>query len=283
MSNSPIVDYQDITLDKNQMNCKKPLLYPIKIILCTPLLIVWCLFMLLVLFIWRLCRAPKVEKLYFVFHGGCCRLFNLRCHVKGKISTVRPTLFLSNHVSYLDVFVLGQYVPAFFIAKSEVSGWPILGWLAKAQNTLFFERNGKRVKKQMAVMSEHFDRQGNLILFPEGTSTNGEYIQPFKSSLLQSVELAKSDVLIQTVTLAYTHYQGVPMNSLIRDQYAWYAKMPFASHFFNALGLAQARVELIFHPPVSLNDFTSRKECAQYCQEQVSSSLLAALSNTNTP
>jgi 1-acyl-sn-glycerol-3-phosphate acyltransferase len=190
-------------------------------------------------------------------------------------------LFLSNHVSYLDVFVLGRYVPAFFIAKSEVSGWPIFGWLVKRQNTLFFERNSKKVCHQMAIMSEHFNQQNNLILFPEGTSTDGVHVKAFKSSLLQSVESADREVMIQPITLAYTRYQNKMMSRKIRDQYAWYAKMPFVSHFFSVLGLGRAELELIFHQPVTLADFESRKDCAQYCQSQVSLGLANALRDSH--
>lgn len=258
---------------------KKPLFHSLRVILSSVLLAFWCVFMLIIHFFWNLLKLPNIEKCYFIFHGGCCYLFNLRCQVKGNISTVRPTLFVSNHVSYLDVFVLGKYIPAFFIAKSEVSGWPILGWLAKTQNTLFFERNSKKVRHQMVIMSEHFNQHGNLILFPEGTSTEGEHVEPFKSSLLQAAELSQETVVIQPVTLAYTKYNNKPMCRQRRDQYAWYAKMPFASHFFNALGLGKADVEIIFHPPVTLAEFEDRKACAIYCQQLVAAGVEQALYN----
>lgn len=267
----------DTPVVENTVGTKKSPLHRINMIVSTLLLIVWCVVMLIINALWKILRIPYLEKCYFIFHGGCCRLFNLQCEVQGDISTLRPTLFLSNHISYLDVFVLGKYVPAFFIAKSEVAGWPILGWLAKAQNTLFFERSSKKVRHQMNIMSEHFDQQGNLILFPEGTSTNGEHVVPFKSSLLQSVESSSQDVYIQPVTLAYTHYKNTKMTREIRDQYAWYATMPFASHFFNVLGMRRAKVTVMFHKPVTLREFESRKECAQYCHTQVATGLERAL------
>ncbi len=79
------------------------------------------------------------------------------------------------------------------------------------------------------------------------------------------------------MTLAYTRHQGEMMDRHVRDQYAWYDTMPFAPHFFNALGMKDAEVEVIFHKPVSLSTFASRKECAEYCQQQVAYSLDAAL------
>ena len=251
-----------------------------RVVISALLLALWCLLMLAIHGIWRLLRLPHLEKSYFIFHGGCCRLFNLFCEYEGELSTHKPTLYLCNHVSYLDIFVLGKSIPGYFIAKSEVAGWPILGSLAKVQNTLFFERNSKKVRGQLGVMTEHFNKQGNLILFPEGTSTNGEVVKPFKSSLLQSVEQAELDVKIQPVTLVYTHYQNKAMTRDIRDQYAWYSTMLFAPHFFNALGLGKARVHVIYHPPVQLSDFTDRKACAEYCQQQVEKGMQASLSDS---
>jgi len=208
-------------------------------------IIVWVPCLIVVYGVAKLLRPSMVESLYKIFHRSCCRAFSLQYTVKGQMSSDRPTLYLANHVSYLDIFVLGSEVPGFFIAKSEVANWPVLGALAKMQNTLFFERKGVRIKEQLQVMASHFNQKGNLILFPEGTSTEGEHVEPFKSSLLQSVEMADADVIIQPVTLAYTQYENKPMNKIIRDHYAWYADMPFAPHFFSALGLTPAPKALI--------------------------------------
>ena len=202
----------------------------------------------------------------------------MRCQTIGKPCTHRPSLFLGNHISYLDIFVYGSFIPGYFIAKSEVANWPILGWLAKVQNTLFFERKGRKVRGQLQVMSEQFEKRGNLILFPEGTSTEGEHVEPFKPSLLQAIEKADASVVIQPMTIAYTHYQNRPMTKAMRDHYAWYGTMPFASHFFHAMGLAKSQVVVQFHPPVSLDQFNTRKDCAHYCWQQVASALPELLS-----
>jgi len=254
-------------------------LHHLRAIVSIMCLVIWCVFMLLMLSVLKLCKVSNLDRFYFTFHGGCCWLLNLRCRISGEVSTIKPTLFLSNHISYLDVFVLGRCVPAYFIAKSEVAGWPVLGWLAKAQNTLFFERNSKKVRHQMDVMAQHFDRKGNLILFPEGTSTNGEEVKFFKSSLLQAVESAEHGVMIQPVTVVYTRLQGRRMGRDDLDRYAWYDTMPFASHFLNMFGMPAANVEVVFHAPVRLRDFTDRKACAQYCQQQVTTGLVDALAS----
>jgi len=237
------------------------------------LLVLWCSVMIVVNVFWRLLGIPNIERCYFLFHTVCCRLFNLHCQQKGAPHAQGPVLFLSNHISYLDVFILGRSVPGFFIAKSEVSSWPVLGWLAKLQNTLFFERKSQKVHAQLTTMAEHFDQNGNLILFPEGTSTSGEQVNRFKSSLLQSVEQSVEEVCIQPITISYAKYKGKPMERKMRDQYAWYAKMSFAPHFFNALGLGRADIIVHFHPPVSIRDFSDRKACMEHCQQKVASAL----------
>jgi 1-acyl-sn-glycerol-3-phosphate acyltransferase len=240
-------------------------------------LVIWILLMLPVFYTFKYLFASHLDIFYKVFHNFCCYLFAMKVSTEGEMSVLKPTLFLSNHISYLDVFALSSKLPGYFIAKSEVAGWPVLGALAKIQNTLFFERKGNKIRAQLSIMTHHFDEQKNLILFPEGTSTEGEHVEPFKSSLLQSVEQAVATVTIQPITIAYTHYQNKPMSRGIRDQYAWYATMPFGSHYFNALGLNKSSVKIIFHPTIELTDFDTRKECALYCWQQVSD----GLSNAN--
>jgi 1-acyl-sn-glycerol-3-phosphate acyltransferase len=247
-------------------------------ILSTFILVVWILVNLGLFVVVKWFFPKKLDKFFMNFHKGCCWIFSMRCVIKGNVTSSRPTLFLANHISYLDIFVFGSVIPGYFIAKSEVANWPILGPLAKVQNTLFFERKGRKVKSQLPIMTEHFDNEGNLILFPEGTSTEGEHVEPFKPSLLQSIETAKKPVEIQPVTIAYTRYKDEPMDRAIRDHYAWYATMPFASHFFSALGMANSQVDVIFHEPVKLSDFETRKECAYHCWQVVSESLAETLS-----
>lgn len=243
------------------------------------LLIVWILIMLPAFFIFKYLLPARLDFFYKTFHRICCYIFSMEVTTEGEVSALKPTLFLSNHVSYLDVFALSSKLPGYFIAKSEVAGWPVLGQLAKIQNTLFFERKGNKIRAQLSIMSHHFDQNKNLILFPEGTSTEGEHVEPFKSSLLQSVEQAVETVTIQPVTIAYTHYKNKPMTRAVRDQYAWYATMPFGPHFFNALGLKKSSIKIIFHPALELKSFDSRKECAFYCWQQVAVGLTNANKN----
>ena len=231
--------------------------------------------MVLVRVVAALFGAQHSPGLYLTFHGGVARLFNIRITTTGTLHTAPPTLYVSNHVSYLDVFVLGAWLPGSFIAKSEVSGWPVFGKLAKLQNTLFFERNVRRAADQIAIMREHLANGKSLIFFPEGTSTPGTHVEPFRSSLFQAAE--GEDTVIQPVSVAYTAYDGEPMTQAERDYYAWYLPMTFLPHFLNALGLRRAEVELVFHEPVRVADFESRKACAAHCEHVVRDGLQRAL------
>lgn len=238
------------------------------------LIVLWIICMPLVYMLARLFKLPSHTKLPHVFHAGVCRILGIKVTTSGEISNHRPTLFLSNHVSYIDVFVLGR-LPAYFIAKAEVASWPVLGTLAQFQNTLFIERKSGRAKQQLAILQNHLEQANSLTLFPEGTSTNGVYVAPFKSTLLESANLQSGrKVAIQPVTVAYTHYNGELISDQgTRDHYAWYAKMPFLSHFLGLMPRKKVDARIHFHPVCYLDEFKTRKECAQHCQSLVAERL----------
>jgi len=232
-----------------------------------------CVFILL-----RALKRPSYVQVPHLFHRGIRAIFGFKVSFTGEMSNAKPTLFVSNHISYLDVFILGG-IPAYFIAKSEVANWPVLGKFAKFQNTLFIERKAGRAKRAMQVMQHHLISLNSLILFPEGTSTDGEHVEVFKSSLFEAANLRKNEngecvkVAIQPISLAYTHQSGQKMNRTMLDYYAWYAKMPFINHFVKLFPLKQVDVKVHFHPVCYLEQFETRKECAEHCENIVSTKL----------
>lgn len=239
-----------------------------------PALLLWILLMPSLFFIARFLRLPSYVEIPHYFHRGLQVILGLQVTFSGQQSCTQPTLFVCNHISYLDVFVLGG-VRAFFIAKSEVASWPILGPLARFQNTLFFERASGKARHQLDVMQAHLSQKNNLILFPEGTSTEGAHVEPFKSSLFEAANLPHTEesVAIQPITVAYTHQAGQKMDQATRDYYAWYAKMPFGSHFAQLFVLQKVAVKVHFHPVCYLGQFQSRKQCAEHCQKLVATML----------
>jgi len=244
-----------------------------------PAILLWLVLMPLLFFIFKFLRISVYQELPHYFHRGLQFIFGLQVVFSGEASKVKSTLYVSNHVSYLDVFVLGG-IRAFFIAKSEVENWPILGFLARFQNTLFFERTSGEARHQIDLMQAYLQQGKSLILFPEGTSTEGTHVKRFKSSLFEAANIQASygSVAIQPITVAYTHYADQPMDAITRDHYAWYGKMPFGSHFRSLFSLKKACVQVHYHPVCYLQQFESRKQCAEHCQNLVAQRLIYLLS-----
>ena len=249
---------------------KNYLLVPFRVIA----LILWVVGMPLLFMFARLVRFPKHEELVHVFHAGMCRIFGIRVGTSGSETSLAPALYVSNHISYLDIVVLGR-LRAYFIAKSEVASWPVFGQLARFQNTLFIERKAGQARQQMQIMQDHLKSGKRLTLFAEGTSTDGAHVEPFKSSLFEAANLGAGfpRVAIQPVTVAYTRHNDEPMNQAQRDHYAWYATMPFGSHFAKLFALKVVDAHIHFHPVCYLDDFESRKACAEHCCRLVAEKL----------
>ena len=219
------------------------------------------------------------------FHRQWCRIFGIHVHVHGLISPHRPTLFVANHVSYLDIIVLSSILDASFIAKSEIADWPILGLLARLQRTIFIERRSPRAANQRDAISERLSAGDNLILFPEGTSNDGQRVLPFKSALF-SVAERRGDgepLTIQPVSLAYTRLDGIPLNRVLRPHYAWFGDMTLMPHLFEVLGIGRVTVEVTFHDPVAGDGFETRKSLADFCHRVVVRGVDTALSGRRTP
>ena len=178
----------------------------------------------------RWIRPDKKLWLPMLWHRGCCWIFGIRVIVYGEISQQHPLLFVSNHVSYLDINILGSVLPTSFISKADVKHWPIIGWLAGLRDTLFIERVGSQVKTQLSQIQNRLNYGDNLVLFAEGTSTDGSSVLPFKSALFRSVE--QGEAWIQPVSLSYRLYDDQPMTQTLRDYYAWYTEISAPAHMW---------------------------------------------------
>ena len=215
-------------------------------------------------------RASKVTPL--LYHRLCAQIFGFRIRVHGRPSAVDPTLFVSNHVSYMDMTVLGSLLDASFIAKAEVSKWPLFGQLAKLNRTVFVQRRSPRAAEQRDEISGRLTNGDSLILFPEGTSADGLHVLPFKSALFSVAEhRGKSNPLtIQPVSISYTHLDGIPLGRCLLPHFAWYGEMTMVPHLFTLVGLGRVTINVTFHESALSHEFHSRKEMAKYCHRMVS-------------
>ena len=174
---------------------------------------------------------------------------------------------VANHTSWLDIFSLNAAQRIYFVSKSEVASWPGIGWLAKATGTLFIERNPKHARKQTAVFQRRLLDNHRLLFFPEGTSTDGLQVLPFKTTLFQSFFAPElRDVIwVQPVTVLYTAPDGTDPRF-----YGWWGDMSFGGHLLRTLAsLRQGQVTTIYHTPLAVADFENRKALAQACEAQV--------------
>jgi len=212
------------------------------------------------------CRLPRA------YHGWVCRILGIRLVKEGHPIDASPALYIVNHTSYLDIEILGAALRASFVSKAEVAQWPLFGWLAKLQRTVFIDRKrGASAGHRNAIIGR-LDRGDRLILFPEGTSSDGNHVLPFKTSLFSVAEYCRNGVPIpvQPVSVAYTRLNGIPLGRAYRPFFAWYGAMDMGSHLWQWLGLGVLTVEITFHPPVTIDQFASRKELAQHCHGVVS-------------
>jgi lyso-ornithine lipid O-acyltransferase len=230
-------------------------------------------------------RQPWSRTLPVFYHRWCCRILGLRVRVVGAPTPVRPVLFAANHVSYTDISVLGSLIIGSFIAKTEVAGWPLFGWLAKLQRTVFVDRRMRSTHLQRDAMTERLAAGGALILFPEGTSGDGNRVLPFKSALFSAAEQMQAvvPVAVQPVSIAYTRLDGMPLGRLLRPLIAWYGSAELAPHLWIMLGLGAVEVVVEFHPPAFIADCGSRKALARYCQLRAAGGMAAALAGRPQP
>jgi 1-acyl-sn-glycerol-3-phosphate acyltransferase len=228
------------------------------------------------------CRLRLARSLPRFYHRVMTRVMGFDVVVSGTPVETAPVLFVGNHVSYLDITVLGSVIETSFIAKAEIADWPLFGWLAKLQRSVFVERRSARAGAQRDEIAERLAAGDNLVLFPEGTSDDGIHVLPFRSALfgVAEREVAGRPLTVQPFSIAYTRLHGVPIGREWQPIYAWYGDMDLRSHMWRVLGLGRARVDLMFHPPVTLPAFGSRKALADHCFAAVRDGVLRAHSGT---
>ncbi len=228
-------------------------------------------------------RAATLPRFY---HRLALRIIGVRLRVIGAPVDPGPVLFVSNHISWLDIPVLGALLPVSFIAKREVGEWGPFGTLARLQRTIFVDREKRsESRRQSGAITDRLKAGDSLVLFAEGTSTDGSSVRPFKSALFAAAEIGNggedagteaAPLIIQPVTIAYRAINGIPLTRATRPLIGWYGDMELEPHFLNLLGLGRIVADIHFHAPVTAKDFASRKDLARHCWEEVRRGLLAS-------
>jgi 1-acyl-sn-glycerol-3-phosphate acyltransferase len=197
---------------------------------------------------------------------GMVGLLGLRFRRVGA-PMAHPGAVVANHAGWLDIVVMMRVMRIFFVSKSEVAGWPGIGTIGRAIGTMFIDRRPVEARRQTEALHARLKRGDRLCIFPEGTSTDGRRVLPFKSTLfavLVAPDL-KDRLWVQPVTIRYAPGRGLPPAT-----HAWWGEMDFASHAARLLALPRgAEVSVTFHPALRAADFEDRKELAAAAEAAV--------------
>ncbi len=219
------------------------------------------------LFIW-LPGKPKVwlPRLYW---SGCCWCLGLRVRVTGA-PVVRgvPVIFIGNHTSWLDIPVLGSRLSACFIAKGEVGQWPIISIVSRLGRTVFVSRKVATAARENADIRRRLSDGDSLVLFPEGTTSDGTRVLPFRSAFLAVAE-SNLPHMLQPVTVVYDQLDFLPVRREDRALFAWFGDMDLASHFRRIARHRGLRATIVLHPPIDPKEGLGRKQLAQLTWRQV--------------
>jgi 1-acyl-sn-glycerol-3-phosphate acyltransferase len=205
---------------------------------------------------------PKVAFARF-YWATFCSLLGLRVRVIGAPpNDGRRIVFVSNHSSWLDIPVLGGRLEACFVSKGEVNSWPLIGAVARLGRTIFISRQRRAIGREREEMRARLAEGDNIILFPEGTTSDGSRVMPFRSAFFALAE-GRDVPLIQPVSVVYDRLAGLPTGRATRPLFAWYGDMDIATHYWRLARHRGLRVTVLLHAPLDPAAFADRKALAQ--------------------
>ncbi|MBY0227401.1 MAG: 1-acyl-sn-glycerol-3-phosphate acyltransferase [Hyphomicrobium sp.] len=231
---------------------------------------------------------PAARRFPHWYHRKVCRLLGIRLHIEGSVPP-GPVLLVSNHTSWLDIPVLSAVAPVSFVAKSEVSRWPFVSSLARLQRTVFVNRT-----KRIAVggtaneMARRLAQGDAIVLFAEGTSTDGNRVLPFQSSLFAAAKpVGKTGdagapaehpaAVVQSVSIVYARLHGLPLGRADRPLVGWYGDMEMQSHAWELLKAGPLDVLIRISDPIPLREYRSRKDLAEQTETAVREGVVRTL------
>lgn len=223
------------------------------------------------------------------YHRLVCRLIGLRIDLRGAIDEARPLLVVSNHVSWLDISVIGSLAPLSFVAKREVSRWPVFGLLARLQRSVFIDRDRRRgAHEANHALAQRLVAGDVIVLFAEGTSSDGNRVLPFKTPIFGAAARAVreshlAEIAVQPMAIAYTRRHGLPINRTERPFYAWYGDMDLMPHIWGVLTHGPIDVAIAFGPVHPATEFADRKALARTLEGEVRHMFAAEVYGTPLP
>ncbi len=221
-----------------------------------------------------------------LWQGFACFLMGVRVTVTGAPVKDRPLLLLSNHNSWLDIPVLASVASVSFIAKSEVATWPVVSLLARAQRTVFVNRENRWATGTHAdEVAGRLSKGDIIVLFAEGTSSDGNRVLPFRSALVGAAQRAIGDggaAIVQPVAIVYRKMHGIPLGRQHRPLIAWYGGIKLLPHLRRVASEGGIDAHVVFGPARRLGAGDSRKPVTQEAYDLVRR-LVAALNAGREP
>ena len=248
------------------------------IVLTLATLLAWPLQALAIRRRWRLAR-----RLPFLWHRLAAPLMGLRVHLRGRPAATRPLLLVSNHQSWADIVALGWVTELSFIAKAEVRGWPGFGLLARLQRTVFVAREARsRTGLQADAIAARLAEGDAMVLFAEGTTSDGNAVLPLKTALFGACQAAlkrsgAASVAVQPVAVAWTRAQGLPLGRYGRPLAAWPGDVPLLPHLVAFLREGAVDVEVSFGEPIAVTAASDRKRVAVEVRRRIAALLADSL------
>lgn len=233
---------------------------------------------LALVFDWRLRR-----RLPRLWHRVACRMLGIRVHVHGVIDRRRPLMLAANHASWKDILVLGALADVVFIAKTEVASWPVFGTLAKLQKSIFVVREERRrTGDQVNEIASRMADGEIVVLFPEGTTSDGNRVLEVKTSLFgaaaAALPLAPEGVVhVQPVAIAYTRVHGLPMGRYHRPIAGWPGDITLLPHLMGILKAGALDVDVSFGETYDYAEGSNRKHLAAFVESRMRRMLLGHL------
>jgi len=213
-------------------------------------------------------QRPWTQPVTVWVMGRVVAILGLDLTLEGRPMT-GPGAVVANHVSWLDIFVLNARKRVYFVSKAEVAGWPGIGFLARLVGTIFIRRDPREARAQTALLAARLAAGHRLLFFPEGSSTDGLRVLPFRSTLFEALRGLGPQTRVQPVTLVYEAPPGTDPRF-----YGWWGDMEFGAHLLQVLGAPrQGRVRVICHAPLGVADFPDRKALALACERAVRAGL----------
>jgi len=221
-------------------------------------------------------RLPARRRIPVLYHRLVCALIGVRIRIVGGAVGGHPVLIVANHVSWLDISVISAVAPVVFVAKREVAGWPLFGLLAKLQRSVFVDRNRRHKTADVnAEIAERLIDGDPVVLFGEGTSSDGNRVLPFRTALIGAARdaLAQiehvSRVWIQPLSLAYTGLLGLPLGRQHRPVVAWYGDFALWPHLIGVVRRGGIDVVVTWGDAIAFDETSDRKSVARQLEGAV--------------